>query len=241
MVTADKLKSDIEAACPGIPVRAFDVVLSLEREAQRALSSGEEGPLLFSALQTGKEGPSNGVKAHVSLLLGPKGASLHPLTVAVMAAAACAMAIERLTPAQVEIGWPADVLLQGKPVARIAVDAPVCDGGFTAMATIAVNICEGENAGGLEASLNAPYLAPGRLAGEIAREVFGFVQEGTREYMEFYRDRSTALEREVSYFADGENRSGRVMGVDDDGALIVLNKHGAPDRLEDPALPLRFA
>jgi biotin-(acetyl-CoA carboxylase) ligase len=197
--------------------------------------------LIVAALeQTGNPGAAGnvhpGVMAHFSLPLGPECATLHPITITTMAAAACAMAIERLTPQRPAIGWPGDILLQGIPVARIMVDTPMVQGQSSAVASIAVNICKSDAQDGLlddSGSLNAPYLSPGRLAGEIAREFMGFVrQSGNRDYMEFYRDRSTALEQEICYTIDGEARSGRVMGVDDDGALIVLSKNGTPDRLD---------
>jgi len=109
---------------------------------------------------------------------------------------------------------------------------------------IAVNICGGEppdEPSGDAGSLNAPYLSPGRLAGEIARELLCMANNpANREYMEFYRDRSTALEKEITYHVGGEKRTARVMGVDDDGALIILNKNGTPERLNDPALTFRF-
>ncbi len=61
----------------------------------------------------------------------------------------------------------------------------------------------------------APYLSR-KARGEIARELLGLVNDpGNRAYMEFYRDRSTALEKEITYIVAGEERTARVMGVDD--------------------------
>ncbi len=252
MVNAEqKLKSDIEAACPGIPVRAFAAVDSTDAQALRALSAGETDPVIFSALEqtdcrAARDPFSShgGIRAHLSLLLGAGGEPLNSLSITTMAAAACVMAIERLTPQRPAIRWPGGILIEGKPVATILVNTAAAKGHCGTIIGIAVNICGGESPNWSFCdfgSLNAPYLSPGRLAGEIARELLGFVNDpGNREYMEFYRDRSTVLEKEITYIVEGEERTARVMGVDDDGALVILNRNGTPERFDDAALAFRF-
>lgn len=233
MVTAEqKLRTDIEAACPGIPVRAFGVVPSLEEEALLAAGGGERGPLILSALRSGEaEKTQDVIWAHLCLIVGEEGAMLPPVTLKALAAAACAMAIERLASHKTAIRWPGDVLIGGRVASRIAVRCGSFEPSI-ALVSASVNICGGEEAGKF-ASLNAPYLAPGRLVGEIARGFFSFLRQEDRACMESYRDRCTALEQEIRYEANGERHTGRVMGVDDDGALIVLSRSGAPHRLED--------
>lgn len=253
MVNAEqKLKSDIEAACPGIPVRAFAVVDSTDAEALRALSKGENGPIIFSALaQT--DGPEtageffsshDGIKMYLSLLLGPGGEHPGSLSAMSMAAAACVMAIERLTPQLPAIRWPGGILIEEKQIGGILANTAASGEPCGTTVTVAVNICGGESPNGFPGgfgSLNAPYLSPGRLAGEISRELLGIVNNpGNWEYMEFYRDRSTVLEKEITYTVDGEDRTARVMGVDDSGALIILNQNGTPERLDDAALAFRL-
>ncbi len=73
-----KLQSDIEAACPGIPVRAFSAADSTDAQALRALSAGETGPVIFSALeQTGDRAAGDSFSSHEGfrrifpLFLGP--------------------------------------------------------------------------------------------------------------------------------------------------------------------------
>ncbi len=252
MVNAEqKLQSDIEAACPGIPVRAFSAADSTDAQALRALSAGETGPVIFSALeQTGDRAAGDsfssheGISAHFSLLLGPGGERVSPLSITSMAAAACVMAIERLTPQRPVINWPGEICIGGKQIAAILVNTAVAQGHCGIIVGITVNICGGEPQNEpfcAFGSLEAPYLSPGRLAGEIARELLGLVNDpGNRAYMEFYRDRSTALEKEITYIVAGEERTARVMGVDDDGALIILNRNGTPERFDDTALAFRF-
>jgi|GEM_PF-2118820 len=241
MVTAaQKLQTDIEAACPGIPVRAFDAVDSLAETAFRVLGAGEGGPLILSALRE-RAAEQNAAAARLALLPGADGAILHPLTLSVMAAAACAMAVERLTPRKTAIGWPADVLLEGRVLARPAVQA------FAKSSPLRFAVRDhlrkrppGGRSGRFGLAGRALSFPPRKAYGGDRQGFFRLFGRHWQGVYGVFRDRCTALERDVAYLLGGEERAGRVLGVDDDGALIVLNRRGAPERLLDAGAVLRF-
>ncbi len=244
--TEQKLREDIEAACPGIPARVVSPALSAQEAAQSALLAGEGEPVIFvsperthaNAGQLQGCACGNGAMSF-ALLLTPGELFASPYIMAV-AASSCAMAISRLTPRKPCIVWPGGIIIEIGQVATVRDWSVDANGQRANIVSVCANIhTEGGQSGVCDkyASLDAPYLSPGRLAGEIAREILAIARNPDNvDYMDFYRERSTVLEKNISYIYEGRRRTARVMGVDDSGALVVLHEDGTPDRLNDTSL-----
>ena len=245
----EKLKTDIEAACPGVPAYVCKDADSAFEEAARAFGRGE-APAAFASFlwkENGEcsEGEPSCAGMSVSLLYPfSEGESPSPLAVLAMAAAACAAAIERLTPEKPLILWPGEIAVGGKKTGSVFA-TPLVDGerrGVIAGAAVRIYPAEpGQSGGVFEGSLNAPYLSPGRLAGETTRGLL-YILEHPEDpaYMDFYRDRSPVICRDICYTQKGETCFARAMGVDDDGALVIMRMGGSPERLLSEDVSVRL-
>ncbi len=211
-----------------------------------------EGTVVLAEEQThgrGRQGRSfaspAGVGIYLSLLLRPRmdPARLPPLTL--LAAVAVAEAITEVCALPVSLKWPNDVQIHGKKVAGIlletligAENAPVVIMGIG----INVNTTLEQLPDTLRASVTSLALAAGRPFSRH-RLIAALLTYGEQLYREFRAGNLTyilqrwlhygraLLGQRVQYTQHREVQEGTVLGLDNDGALLVQTTTGLRQRL----------
>ena len=166
-----------------------------------------------------------GTGLYMSLLAAPP-AGTDAGNVTILAAVAVCRAIEELTDLRPNIKWVNDLFVGGRKVCGIlaeGVERGVIIG-------IGVNLLpppggfppEAGVAGALERDVHR-----GELAGRIARHFL----DGTKflddpAILDAYRSRMPLVGRKIRYTQNGQEKNARVLGVADDGGLIVQTEDG---------------
>lgn len=203
------------------------------RLKQRAREGSVRAPyLLLAGQQTAGRGrlgrafvspPGTGL--YMSLLLQPP-ADTAPGRMTLLAAVAVCRAIEGMTPCKPRIKWVNDIFVKGKKVCGILAEAV----GGQVVVGIGVNLRtppggfppEAAVAGALDVNISRAALA-GRIAAYLLDGMDNLTDPGI---LEQYRARMPLTGREVRYTQDGIEKTARVLGVAEDGGLIVEGAAG---------------
>ena len=146
--------------------------------------------------------------------------------ITILAAVAVCRAIEELTGLQPKIKWVNDLFLRGKKVCGIlaervengvivgiGVNLKTPTGGFPPEAAIA---------GALDADIDRFA-----LAGTVARHFLdGLEKLDTSEAIEYYRAHMPLVGHEIRCVQNGQEKNALVMGVADDGGLMIRDEDG---------------
>ncbi len=128
-----------------------------------------------------------------------------------------------------EVKWVNDVFLGGKKVCGILTEATMnMESGTISDVIIGIGLNIGTEledfsgevskiAGVISKDINKNL-----LVGNILKEMDILLKTPTRDVINEYRDYLFILEKKVTYTTDGEEKEGRVLDIDDEGALIVL-------------------
>ena len=173
-----------------------------------------------------------------SFVLRPKVAQANLAPITLVAALAVAEALATMGVADAQIKWPNDVLLQGRKVAGILteLDHDVA-GGFFVVVGIGVNLnlttaefppelrdkatSVAEHSGAVVD--RTAFVAA--LARCLVSEMSRFEQRGFAGMREAYESRHVLQGQEVRV-TGGESLTGRVLGIDEGGALLLSTARG---------------
>ncbi|MEG1791903.1 MAG: biotin--[acetyl-CoA-carboxylase] ligase [Clostridia bacterium] len=189
------------------------------------------GTVIFAAEQTsgrGRSGKSFLSKKgglYFSLVLPVSTAKEVPLTMLV--AVAVSQAINSLAKVETQIKWVNDIYLKGKKLAGILTEC-LFDKIIVGIGLnfYAVDFGElGQTATSLFKTQKAPF-SRAELAVEIIKNIEKLLVIERSQYMEYYKSHSCVLNREVRYFKNGVEFSGKVLDISDDGALIIESEKG---------------
>ena len=233
-LTAVRLRAALGYRHRGVTLCVLPTVDSTNLRLKQRAREGTVRPpyLLLAGEQTNGRGrlgrsfvspPGTGL--YMSLLLQPP-ADMPAGRITLLAAVAVCRAIEGMTPLRPKIKWVNDIFVKGKKVCGIlaeAVEKQVVvgvginlrtpPGGFPPEAAVA---------GALDAEVSRTALA-GRVAAYLLDEVADWADPGI---LEQYRARMPLTGREVRYTQNGLERAARVLGVAEDGGLIVEGDGG---------------
>jgi BirA family biotin operon repressor/biotin-[acetyl-CoA-carboxylase] ligase len=163
----------------------------------------------------------------MSLLYFTPGELCDAVKVTTAAASAVALAIERVSGKQMRIKWVNDIYNDsGKVCGILAETLPVGDK-HAVIVGVGVNTGEisfPEELATIASSIGDIDGEENRLIALIANGILAYVSDPSdRSYMDAYKARFMLLEKSVNLFrADELVCSGRVVGVDDDGGLLLL-------------------
>ncbi|MBQ9746797.1 MAG: biotin--[Clostridia bacterium] len=239
----------------GIHVRVFDTIDSTNNEAKRMLESGHCGKAIVAAeAQTGGRGrlgrsfyspAATGLyfTAVVPPCFPPECATL--LTPA--AAVAVTRVLERHFACELKIKWVNDIYKDDKKICGILAEAvpDMENGGFAGFAVgIGINLSTEDfpaEIAGIAASLGAAGADRNAIAAEIAAELFAFAEKlAAREFMPEYRGHSYVVGKKI-YFTKGEEKqNAAVLGIDDDGGLMVKLENGDVTTLRGGEISVRI-
>ena len=176
---------------------------------------GRLGRSFYSPAETG---------IYLSMVLRPENTDLNMATI--RAAVGVCRAIERICGQSPRIKWVNDLFLNGKKICGILAEGVgPFSGGVPAAVVLGVGInCSTELfpeelrsiAGSIGGGFSREALAAAVI--EELREMTGGIEE--------YRERSLMVGREVSFLRDGVSQTATVLGIDDEGGLILRHAGG---------------
>lgn len=217
-------------------VRVYDLLDSTNAEAKRyAATAADRHPVLFLAREQsagrGRLGRSflsrAGRGIYLSLLYFTDKALSSAVSVTTAAAAVTACAVERVTGERMRIKWVNDIYNGRGKVCGILVETMPVDGAVAVIVGIGINLGEDdfpEELKGIASSVNVPDGREDEIVAEVCDRLLAHGENPSdRRYMEAYRARFMLGGASVDLFRAGELAGrGTVVGVDDDGGLILL-------------------
>lgn len=237
-------------------ILVYGIIDSTNTQAKRlALDKAPHGTIILAEEQSagrGRYGKSffspRGAGLYMSVILKPDKNSGDTQMITVAAAVAVCRAIERLTDKKPRIKWVNDIFMDGKKICGILSEA-VTDFESGSVESIVVGVgvdCAMKQElvppelRDIIGSLDAQELSRNALAAEIAGEIFElFGRLGEREIIDEYRTRSLMLGKDISFNRWNEQKKAKVMGISDNGGLIVMLETGEQLTLNSGEVTLR--
>lgn len=203
-----------------------------------SIQGAAEGTVLMASRQTGGRGrmdrsflsPEGGV--YLSMLLTPGCTPELSLSLTPCAAIAVRRSIEKLCGLKADIKWPNDLLINGKKVCGILCESLFFQGQQKLILGIGLNVSTpaeafpgelGRIAGSI-LSLTGTAPPVEAMAAELISQLDGMYelwQAEPRRFLEEYRQGCVNIGRAISLIRDGQSRSARALGIDDNYALLV--------------------
>jgi BirA family biotin operon repressor/biotin-[acetyl-CoA-carboxylase] ligase len=221
---------------------------STNSEAKRRIRTGcSDGLVLVAENQTAGRGRMGrpwysvaGKNLSFSVVLFPAGLPLSraPLLTPLSAVAVC-RAVERVSGLSIELKWPNDLLISGRKVGGILLEA----GGemdhlrYAVIGIgINVNLSREELPEAVADTATSLLIAAGqavprrRLLEEILVSLDSyytkFCSKGAQSILTEYVELCSTLGKEIAFLWHGQRHSGRAVSIAPDGALIVITKSG---------------
>ncbi len=229
-----------------------DMILMAEEQSG---GRGRRGRSFFSPEGTG---------LYMSILLHPALTPEEAAMLTTMAAAAEAVALEKISGEEVKIKWVNDVWIRNKKVSGILTEGSVSmEDGHLEYAIVGIGINVYEPAGGFPEEIKDVAGAVftndicrenlrNRIASEVLIQFLRYYQKlPVKEYLEEYRKRSIAIGRQVQILTPGKEEMpntdntpardhGLVLGVDDECHLLVQYDDGTTDSLSNGEISIKI-
>jgi BirA family biotin operon repressor/biotin-[acetyl-CoA-carboxylase] ligase len=232
----------------GHVIHALDEVESTQAVAAGLARAGApEGTVVTARHQTAGRGrrgrawwDAPGQSLLVSVLLRPPRPAAQAPQLSLVAGVAVAEALEQAASVAARLRWPNDVLVDGRKIAGILLDAASSGGAGLdhAILGIGINVAQRSLPEGLERRATSLRLATGatpdpgillqRLLGCLDRRYREWLDRGFEAARALWRARAATLGETVTV-PDG--RSGTAEDLDADGALLVRTADGALSRV----------
>ncbi|HYJ17231.1 MAG TPA: biotin--[acetyl-CoA-carboxylase] ligase [Candidatus Limnocylindria bacterium] len=218
---------------------------------ERAESGAGEGELVVAESQSHGRGRLGRrwesppfANLYVSIVLRPKLAPAHVAQITLMAAVALAEVVEGFVPQKPAIKWPNDILIGGKKLAGILSEA-ACSAERVEYVILGIGVNLNYACSAMPEELRRRATSVLEAAGRpVQRESFlqRLIQGIERCYGELEQAGFDAMAaRWESYFAWRGRRvrvelldqvtTGTATGIDRDGALVIVDDRGAPQRI----------
>ncbi len=213
-----------------------------------ALDGAAHGTAVLAERQTRGRGrlgrvfvsPPGGM--YLSVVLKPDELSFNTPTAVTAYIGLCVCeAISAVFGIEAGIKWVNDIMVNGKKVGGILVEAPAGIAGVSAyIAGIGVNVYTRDEDFPEEVKWRAASLSPGdgrgsalidKLAVEIINQVLNTRISGEKDLFEMYRQKLTVLGRRVTVTQNGASFDALARGIDQTGRLIVVRDDGTEDAL----------
>ncbi len=257
----DDLKSLQRGKLIGRDILFFPEIDSTNREARdRAREGAREGTVVLADFQSRGRGrlgrvweSPSGANVYLSVILRPPIPPPAAPQITLLAGVSAARALSRVSGLECRIKWPNDIFLRGKKMAGILaeMEGEGSTVGFIILG-LGVNVNWRKEDFPLDLKDTATSLQAER-GEEISRAAAaaGFFRELEEEYSSFLREGFSARLRDewnrlswvngkqVTLQSSGGTISGRALGLDTDGALLVLDGEGNTRRFVAGDVSLR--
>lgn len=226
-----------------LPLRALERCASTNDELRRWAHTGApHGAAVTSAAQDAGRGRSGrrwhsppGDGLYLSVLLRPSVPASAAPGLSFVAGLACAEALDRFSPAPVQLKWPNDLQLGGKKLGGLLLEMSASPAGACefVIVGVGVNVATAafpEEIAGIATSLalaqpGAPVPGLGAvrdaLWSSIVARADRYAAEGLGPVLDGWRQRSSTLGKQVEVQQPGGVVRGRAVDLDHDGALLV--------------------
>lgn len=217
-----------------IDVRAYESIDSTNSEAKRyALEATERTPVLFVAKEqsagrgrVGRSFISRKNRGIYMTLLYFADAIEDTVSVTTHAAVAVASAIEEITGRKMKIKWVNDIFDERGKVSGILVEGQMTKLGYAVAVGIGINTGESDfpdEIKDIASSIEDIGAGEGSLISLIVKKLLEYAKNpADKSFMAEYRARFMLEGKSVVLsMADGDEKCGKVVGVDDEGGLII--------------------
>lgn len=248
--TPESLAAELKGPAAALRIKIFDSVDSTNTAARLAHESGEApGLAVLAGRQTegrGTRGRSffspEGTGLYLSVLFEPDIPITDSALVTTSAAAAAALALEKISGERIDIKWVNDLYLRGRKICGILTEGFMTGKGWTCIVGIGINLMPPEKGFPEELSLTAGALFPYgcgdisslriKAAGEILNRFMEFAG-GLRQrtYLPFYRERLFVVGKRISVISPSGIRAAEALGTDDFCRLLVRYDDGTEEYL----------
>ncbi len=227
----ENLKSDLE-------VLYFETIDSTNTKAKELLKNGKENDFIVVANEQtngrGRQGKSfyspNGTGIYMSVAFHPDMPLQNVVTSTTAASVAVCKAIEKLTDIKPKIKWVNDIYIGENKVCGILTES-VTDLHYeiaTGMVVgIGLNIKTTDfpkdilNAGSLGVDIDRA-----KLIATIADELLNIVLRDYSDFIDYYREHSMLLGREIFYIENGIKTYATAVSIDEKGGFVVKTDDG---------------
>lgn len=244
----EAIKKDIDFDCR---VVFYDTIDSTNTQAKRMITDGADDVfLVVAAEQTagrGRQGKSfyspadTGV--YMTLVVHPNTAIQNAVGITTATCVAVCKAIEKTTDITPQIKWVNDVYVNDKKICGILTEA-VTDFETQTVSSvvigIGINISTEHFPDGIEnaSSLNA-NVKRARLVAAVANELNRLVYADFSDYIDYYREHSMLIGRDIYFIKNGEKTYAKAIAIDSDGALEVELENGERETLRSGEITVR--
>lgn len=235
----------LQQSIPNLKVNVVNTSESTMKDAKLRAAQGEDSPVLFVAdMQEQARGrfgrpfyAESGRGIYMSLLLHPDKHFDELPQYTIIAASACAKAIEETTGKQTLIKWVNDIYMDDKKVCGILSEA-VSDMESGRISHIVIGM-------GINFSLpqdrfpqeiqekatsifpdGEPTITRNQLIIQIWKELFNYLSQNNNDFLSFYREKSFVLGNTVSFTQKGKTYTGTAETISEKGELIVQTNQG---------------
>ena len=227
------------------------------KEACRENPDLDEGLVLLAERQSQGHGryarhfssPKGGV--YMSLLLRPRLSPDKAVFITAAAAVAVAEAAEELSGRGFSIKWVNDIYRDGRKIAGILTEGGIGEGGSLAYAVLGIglNVLPPDEPHPEEmASIigrvydegdELPDNPRALAASTVLKHFLAYYRRlDEKGFLEGYRSRSLLTGKRVSFLLEGEEKSGTVLGIDDECRLLVRGQDGRERALQSGEVQL---
>jgi BirA family biotin operon repressor/biotin-[acetyl-CoA-carboxylase] ligase len=233
-----RLTANVDSNSLGGPVVHLAVTGSTNDRARELAAAGApHGTVVLTEEQTagrGRQGRSwlaaPGRALTLSIVLRLEGAAfeLLPLTAAV----AVCEGSERVAPVTCAIKWPNDVLIEGRKVAGILIEARPIEGWAALGIGLNVDASESELAPEIRETATSLRIASGdpvdrdAALGALLELLAERLGTARGPLLSAYRERDALYGREIAWSDRDRALEGRAEGIDDEGNLVVFTTDG---------------
>lgn len=222
----------------------LESVDSTNRYARMLIRQGApHGTLVVAGEQTAGRGRRGrgwlspaGEGVFISLILRPDAPAEKVALLSLQTALAVCQAIEQAAGVKAKIKWPNDIVVGGRKVCGMLLEAEMEDGRLAGVAAgVGINVHQTLFPPEIENTATSLDLASGRRISRRALEeafLLAYAQaealaaQGGDALMQAYRGRSATLGQRVQVIALNETFTGTALEVTDGGSLIVLDEKG---------------
>lgn len=245
---AEAVKNRLDFDCR---VVYFDSVDSTNTQAKRMINDGANDVfLVVAAEQTagrGRQGksfysPAN-TGIYMSLVVHPNTLIQNAVGITTASCVAVCRAIEKITDVKPSVKWVNDVYVGDKKICGILTEA-VTDFETQIVSSvvvgIGVNISTEDFPDGVEnaSSLNVD-VKRAELTAAVANELNRIIYADFSEYIDYYREHSMLIGKDIFYVKNGEKVFAKATAIDSDGGLEVLLENGEKTVLRSGEITVR--
>lgn len=227
-------------------IRRERVTSTMDEVTALATQGEPEGTVVVANLQTAGRGRlgrawvgAPGTGLFCSILLRPKLEPARLQTLPLVVGVAVAEALESIAPVYCQLKWPNDVLIDGGKVGGILVTARTA-GSLVDWACLGIGVNTSATVNDLPDGATSLVEASGQPIDQSVLEstlfthidaVFrSFVESNGRMSLDPWRARAVLLDERVRVMVGNASYDGRLVGVADDGSLLVAGDNGTIQR-----------